>query len=138
LLSLDVRLSLDAVLDDRAAFLRFLAQGSVLSLGIIPTDLSSSYDVEELVESVEAALRATVPRSLRFEEVLARMPLTPACGLAMRTVVDAERIFDQLRAAQRELKAVAEPESAATAAPAGARARPGTSRPGRGRAGPRG
>ncbi|MGQ0508580.1 MAG: hypothetical protein ACT4TC_25050, partial [Myxococcaceae bacterium] len=55
LLSLDVRLSLDAVLDERDAFCRFLDSGATLSLGIIPTDLASSYAVTELADAVEAS-----------------------------------------------------------------------------------
>jgi hypothetical protein len=37
-------------------------------------------------------------------EALARCLLTPACGLAMRSVPDAERIFAELRRAQQELR----------------------------------
>lgn len=105
--SLDARLSLDAVLEDQAAFWRFLAQGSTLSLGIVPTDLKSTWSLDELVESVEASLRATTPRGMSFEGVLARCLLTPACGLGMRTVRDAEEIVDQVRRAQRRLRAIA-------------------------------
>jgi len=36
--------------------------------------------------------------------VLARSLLTPACGLAMRSVPDAERIFAELRRAQQQLR----------------------------------
>jgi hypothetical protein len=43
--------------------------------------------------------------------------LTPACGLAMRSVMDAERILEQLRAAQRRLREAIESESAASRAP---------------------
>ena len=103
LLSTDVRLSLDALVADRKGFARYLASGATLSLGIVPTDLASSYEVRELVESVEATLRATLPRTMRFEEVAAHVLLSPACGLAMRTVIDAERIFEELRQAQRLL-----------------------------------
>jgi hypothetical protein len=35
--------------------------------------------------------------------------LTPACGLALRTVLDAERTFDQLRQAQKSLTRLLEP-----------------------------
>ncbi|MHB8874055.1 MAG: uroporphyrinogen decarboxylase/cobalamine-independent methonine synthase family protein [Myxococcaceae bacterium] len=111
LLSIDVRLSLDAVLEERAAFARFMASGATLSLGIIPTDLKSSYEVNELVESVEASLRATLPRGTSFGAVVSRMPLTPACGLAMRSVLDAERIFEQVKEAQRLLRQIAAGES---------------------------
>ncbi len=119
LLSIDVRLSLDAVLDERHRFLDFIQRGSVLSLGIVPTDLASTYSVEELVESVEASLRATIPPGMSFGETLARFPLTPACGLAMRSVVDAERIFDEVRAAQRMLRQISGEAEAAASLPQG-------------------
>ena len=108
LLSIDVRLSLDAVLEERVAFRRFLSTGATLSLGVVPTDMKSAFEVGELVDSVEASLRATLPRGTPFAAVASRMPLTPACGLAMRSVLDAERTFEQVRDAQRlMLRAVA-------------------------------
>lgn len=102
-LSLDVRLSLDAMLEETEALARFLDSGATLSLGIIPTDLTSNYDVAELTESVEASLKAALPKGKSFTQVLSHVLLTPACGMAMRSVVDAERILGELRAAQRRL-----------------------------------
>jgi methionine synthase II (cobalamin-independent) len=103
LLSLDVRLSLDAVLEEKEALTRFLDSGATLSLGIIPTDLKSTYDVSELAESVEASLKAALPSGRSFTQVLSHVLLTPACGLAMRSVADTERILSELRDAQRIL-----------------------------------
>lgn len=103
ILSLDVRLSLDALVEDRVAFERFLASGATLSLGIIPTNLDATYEVRDLVESVESALRSTLRKSDRFAEVLDRCLVTPACGLALRNIVDVERVFDDLRSAQKRL-----------------------------------
>ncbi len=60
-------------------------------------------------------MRATLPSSLSFGAMIASMPLTPACGLAMRSVVDAERIFEQVREAQRALRQIALAESATSA-----------------------
>jgi hypothetical protein len=37
-----------------------------------------------------------------------RTAVTPACGLAMRTVLDAERTFEQVREAQKMLLARAQ------------------------------
>lgn len=111
LLSIDARLSLDAVLEERDAWLRFLASGATLSLGIVPTDLASTWELGELCESVEASLRATTPASLSFEGLLSRMLLTPACGLAMRSVLDAERITEQVREAQKRFLALAAPRA---------------------------
>lgn len=107
LLSLDVRLSLDAALEDRRALDRFLASGAAFSLGIIPTNVTASFAVPELVDSVEASFIATFGRD-HAREVVTRSVLTPACGLAMRSVVVAEKTFEQLREAQRLLKQAAE------------------------------
>lgn len=104
LISADARLSLDAVLDGGDALHRYVQGGGALSLGIIPTDLSSSYRVPELVDAVETSLRATFRDEAIFQQVASRCLLTPACGLAMRAVQDAERIFDELREAQRKFK----------------------------------
>ncbi len=112
--SIDARLSLDAVLEEGDLWLRFLTEGSTLSLGIVPTDLASSYVLDELVESVEASLRATTPHSIPFEALLAGMLLTPACGLGMRTVKDAEQIVEEVRLAQRKLRLVGAAEAAAS------------------------
>jgi methionine synthase II (cobalamin-independent) len=112
LLSIDVRLSLDALLEEKEAFVRFLDSGATLSLGIIPTNLTSTFEVEELVESVEASLLATLPTTHPFGETLAQMLITPACGLAMRSVMDTEQIFEQLKQAQRALRRRAEEERA--------------------------
>ncbi|QRN94860.1 hypothetical protein JRI60_38010 [Archangium violaceum] len=103
-LSLDVRLSLDAVLEESVAFARFLESGATLSLGIIPTDLTSTYQVGELVDAVEVSLKAALPPGHSFPRVGSQVLLTPACGLAMRTVVDAERVLEQLKVAQRKLR----------------------------------
>jgi hypothetical protein len=105
LLSVDARLSLDALLDDAKAVDRYLAEGGRLSLGVIPTDVSSTYEVEVLTDSIDASLRAALDG--RYQAVASRCLLTPACGLAMRSVLDAERIFQQLRDAQRALRSLA-------------------------------
>jgi methionine synthase II (cobalamin-independent) len=104
-LSLDVRLSLDALVEEREPLERFLSGGATLSLGIVPTDVASDYQVEELVEAVEAAFRSSLPPRL-VGELLPRVLLTPACGLAMRTVQDAERTLEEVRLAQRLLRRV--------------------------------
>jgi hypothetical protein len=106
LLSIDARLSLDAVLEESRAFWAFMASGSTLSLGIVPTDLATAYVLSELVDSVEASFRATAPRGLSFEGLLSQMLLTPACGLGMRSVPDCERIVGEVRQAQRELRSL--------------------------------
>jgi methionine synthase II (cobalamin-independent) len=104
ILSIDARLSLDAVLEEPGAFWKFLSGGSTLALGIVPTDIATAYKLDELVDSVEASLRATAPKGIAFEAVLSQMLLTPACGLGMRSVLDAERIVGEVRQAQRAMR----------------------------------
>jgi hypothetical protein len=96
--------------------IRFLMGGATLGLGIIPTNLTTHFDVRDLVESVEASLRATLPRASAFPGVLSKMLLTPACGLGMRSVPDAEAIFAQVREAQRALRQLAAVEPATSEA----------------------
>jgi hypothetical protein len=96
IVSIDARLSLDAVLATGAAFERFQAGGGVLSLGIVPTDVSAPSDVDAVLGHARARLSP---------QALARSLLSPACGLAMRTVPDAETVFAELRRAQQELRA---------------------------------
>ena len=103
IISLDVRLSLDALLEGSVDFLGHLMSGATVSLGVVPTDLATAYEVTELAESVEASLKATLPRPRAYPDVLAQALLTPACGLGMRSVSDAERIFGELREARRAL-----------------------------------
>ncbi|MBF5042825.1 hypothetical protein FGE12_10510 [Aggregicoccus sp. 17bor-14] len=102
--SLDARLSLEPLLLARAALARFLEGGATLSLGIIPTDLAAGYSVEERVVSVAALLRAGLPEGHSAQALAEHVLLTPACGLAMRSVVDAERILGELKQAQRLLR----------------------------------
>jgi hypothetical protein len=100
LLSFDVRLSLDAVLDEAGAVRRFLDQGGAFSLGLVPTDLGQEADPQELARAVETSFAAALPDR---PEALRHFMTTPASGLAMRTVLEAERIFAQLRAARSAL-----------------------------------
>ena len=106
LLAVDARLSLDALVDDREAFLEFLAGGGTLALGIVPTDVDTGYRVEELVDAVEATFRSVLPASRPLSSLLGHLLLTPACGLGLRSVQDTERILSEVREAQRRLRAL--------------------------------
>ncbi|HET9450582.1 MAG TPA: hypothetical protein VFO83_06855 [Aggregicoccus sp.] len=105
LVSLDARLSLEPLLQARTALTRFLDSGATLSLGIIPTDLAAGYSVQERVEAVEAQLRLGLPPGHGARALAQHLLLTPACGLAMRSVPDAERILAELKQAQKLLRA---------------------------------
>jgi hypothetical protein len=102
LLSFDVRLSLAALLDVPGPLEAFLGGGGALSLGIVPTDLGQDASVRALVAAAKTALGPVLGES-RTRQTLERSVLTPACGLALRTVPDAERIVEQLREAKEAL-----------------------------------
>ena len=103
-LSLDVRLSLDALLEESGPLARFLDSGAVLSLGLVPTTPESTYDVGELVEAVEVSLDSALPPGHAFEQVGAQVLLTPACGLASFSPEDAERLLTRLDEARGRLR----------------------------------
>lgn len=103
LLSFDVRLSLDAVLDVAGPLQAFLDGGGALSLGIVPTDLGEGGNMEELVLAAETSLESVLGQA-RADAVLERSVVTPACGLALRNVLDAEHIVEELRRAQAKLR----------------------------------
>jgi hypothetical protein len=55
-------------------------------------------ELEATLAAVPAALAVAAPG------LLSRCLLTPACGLALRSVKDAEGILDRLREGQRRLR----------------------------------
>ncbi len=106
-LSFDAHLSLAAVLEDARAFDAFLVEGGRLALGIVPTD--SAFSPDQSLE-ISRGVLATLERSEPGEKVLGQCLVTPACGLAQRSVADAERVFAELqrgRAVLREALAAA-------------------------------
>jgi hypothetical protein len=100
LLSFDVRLSLDALLESPEALRAFLDGGGGLSLGIVPTNLGEEADPVELVRAAETSFAAAMPEQTG---ALRTVLLTPACGLGLRSVSDAEQIFASVRTARSAL-----------------------------------
>lgn len=103
IVSLDARLSLGAVLANAEVFSRYLDAGGLIALGVIPTNVASHYEVEGLVDAALAMMRSHGDSQL-VGRILSQSLLTPACGLAMRTVPDTEEVFADLRHAQRLLQ----------------------------------
>lgn len=91
-LSIDARLSLAPLLERERELAVFLRGGGRLALGVVPTDLES-----ELPSATALCheIFSTLSRA-GAEEVLERALLTPACGLALRGVPEAEVIFERL------------------------------------------
>lgn len=99
----DARLSLDALTEDGAAFRRYVRAGGALAIGIIPTS-GEPYVVRELVDSVEASLRASIHSAEECNALVARSLVTTACGLGLASEADARRSNAELRAAQALLR----------------------------------
>lgn len=97
LLAVDVRLSLNAILSAGAALNTFLVGGGTLALGIVPTHSTERVEPEELVAGLLAMLGE------RRGPVLSRALLSPACGLALRTVAESQAIHEDLAAVQHLL-----------------------------------
>ncbi len=97
-ISADARLSLGAILAATPAFDEYLARGGWLGLGIIPTSSTTRAPVTDLVATALALLGDRRP------SVLARTVISPACGLAMRTVAESEQTLEDLREAQTLLR----------------------------------
>ncbi|MFM2153076.1 MAG: hypothetical protein RL199_1511 [Pseudomonadota bacterium] len=97
-LSLDAGLSLDAVLA-LPALEGFLARGGRLALGVVPTHTVDPAPVDEVIRSVRERLGD------RAGAVLAGAFVTPACGLALKSIPEAQNAYDALRLASRLLSA---------------------------------
>lgn len=104
-LSFDATLSLERLLAARPELERYLDGGGWLGLGVVPTDVG---DRAEVARRTEATLRTLegLERPLR-ERLLSQSLLTPACGLATRSAVEAGQVFEALAAAQERLRALA-------------------------------
>lgn len=94
-ISADTRLSLAAILSTGTVLDEYLARGGWLALGLVPTSAPERAPVEELVDDALATMGD------RRAAILARALLTPACGLATRTIQEAGQALDDLREAQR-------------------------------------
>lgn len=103
LLSFDQALSFESLLARPGLLQELAASGTALALGIVPTAAGQRYDLSSLVARAAGALELPgAPPALL---------LTPACGLGMREVAEAERVFGELREAQRLMRRGAEGQS---------------------------
>jgi hypothetical protein len=102
LLSIDVDLSLGSLLEHDVQLSSFLASGGRLSLGVIPTARSSvlaSLDVKALfARMLDTFGRSKIgkERPEAVKKILSEAIFTPACGLALHSVSDAELVLGAL------------------------------------------
>lgn len=100
-LSIDTNLSLESLLTvAKPALVNFLERGGRLALGVIPTGRPSalrSLKARELYVDLKAQLLAGLESESLVRQVLSQALYTPACGLALHSIPDAELISDILR-----------------------------------------
>jgi hypothetical protein len=106
LLSFDVELSLKSLLSHRAAIEDYLGHGGRFSLGLVPTQV----DPKELsAEGLVSRLRQDVVSYTSTEVaqvILKDCWLTPACGLAMKSVEHTVSVLTRLREAAAVLESI--------------------------------
>ena len=100
ILSIDTGLSLSHLLKHRETVSKYLARGGTLSLGVIPTgegfEEGMELSVAEVVEGLTTQLNTALGETLGAK-VLNEALITPACGLALQSVEEAEKILTRTR-----------------------------------------
>ena len=98
-IAFDARLSLSQVLSEPATF-EFLTRGGRLAVGIVPTDAGPDFSSRRAAKEALDVIHAQVPGHVSLKALLSSLCLTPACGLAMQRVDDAERVLAYVREVQ--------------------------------------
>lgn len=104
-LAIDAKLSLRSLLKAGETLVTFVNMGGRLALGVIPTNQGEMEPVDvlfgRLTEHLSTLEQYFPTRASIMENILGRSLLTPACGLALLTPGEADRVLEQLRAFQR-------------------------------------
>jgi hypothetical protein len=101
--SFDVALSSAKVFAEKEALGRFLKEGGSLSLGIVPTDGGhGALSPQAMVGALYTQMRAALGDSAA-QQALKHCFVTPACGLALKTVEEAEAVLAKVNACKAEL-----------------------------------
>lgn len=100
-LSIDTALSLESLFADQKTVYWFLERGGRLSLGVVPTGLSSeeirALDTPRLIESFQSIWKRCWKQDPEAERLALENAIwTPSCGLALHTPEDAETILNRL------------------------------------------
>lgn len=101
-LSIDTHLSLDGLLSEREAFLRFADAGGRLALGVIPTpkapgELATRTSAELFTETLATFGKHLPDRPELAKKLMLEAIYTPACGLALHSTADAETVLSLLK-----------------------------------------
>ena len=95
-ISFDAALSGDDLLADPQGICAFREQGGRLALGLVPTQLASTWNSRREVEQWRTRFCAALGEA-EGQELLAESLLTPACGLGQRTIAEAEAVFSAMK-----------------------------------------
>ena len=101
ILSLDVQLSLPGILAGKnlIALKTFIARGGKLSLGVIPTQKEGAEGIhalkadglfQDMLSTLKLGFGSDLDSLREIDRILSASFLTPACGLALQNVADAE------------------------------------------------
>lgn len=102
-ISFDADLSLEGILRGGEKFRIWLAGGGRLALGAVPTLLPSSWNLKQEVQRYRTQFLSTLGEEFG-KKILRESLLTPACGLGLRSVSEAEAVFLALKEFQQLLK----------------------------------
>ena len=111
-LSFDVKLSLDRILEHASDIAAFVESGGCFSLGVVPTNIGAEcFLTDSQIEQDANRLAARIDgvfhkKPLVTKQILNNCLLTPACGLALKTVGEAEGILAVLKSYQRIFRAI--------------------------------
>lgn len=100
-LSIDTGLSLNILLSQKEPLRKFLERGGRLSLGVVPTGGHSvrtlAYRPDSHFEQLLETLRSHLgDDSMLLDKICSESIYTPACGLALHSIADAEAILADL------------------------------------------
>lgn len=94
-ISFDAGLSGDDLLAAPEGLRAFRKQGGRLALGLVPTQLASTWNSRQEVEQWRTRFFTALGEAAA-QDLLAESLLTPACGLGSRTMAEAEAVFTAL------------------------------------------
>ena len=96
-LSIDTNLTMPLLLQNQKELAEFFREGGRLSLGMVPTsgghEAIESFNPEKAFLGLIAQFKAAFQDEVLVREIAIRSIYTPACGLALHTLQDAEQVL---------------------------------------------
>lgn len=101
-LSFDVAVSGEGILANSELLRAFRQRGGRLALGMVPTELASTWNSRREVEQWRARFVAALGE-IEADAILSESILTPACGLGMKKIEEADTVFRRLQEVKIEM-----------------------------------